>query len=322
MPFSMNLIQGDVFNCYQHKNDNKRVFLFNKNKFWLKNQRVTPIMIGKQYQRTFEHDTECMCLTRYFSESEMKSWIDHHLSIGFSHIHIFDNGCKFNCKEICNSYGGYVSYEFIEGNARHYKIFNDYVNSDRCKSEWIIPIDDDEYLTINPTVGTTVNDLINWFKNKFPNEHMYAIRWKHLFPKKFHSDPSGTILEYCTEENPTLASTFQRMGDRGIKTLVHRYGVIYYEETEENPCGGHVPKHNMSNGARLFNGEIITTCSCSHIPTDDNEPARLLHCRFKGYSSYKQKNQDIKDNNLCLDNTSGLIYTRNYKFDDILETLD
>ena len=150
---------------------------------------------------------------------------------------------------------------------------------------------------------------------------MFAIRWKHMFPIKFHSDSPNSIFNYCVKENSKLASLFQPMGDRGIKTLVHRYGHIHYEETEENPSGGHVPKHDMAKGARLFNGELIKKCSCRLFTPTADEPARLMHCRYKGYTWYKNKMNDIHANQLCLDNTSGLIYTRNYKFDDILDTL-
>ena len=322
MPFSNNLIQGDVF-VYHHHNSNKVYKLnFKKDEFWLNNKPITPLYIGKCYERIYKYKSEAMCLTRFFTENELRFWIDYHLKIGFEHIHIFDNESQYPCEQICKEYGDIVSYEFIKGNARHYKIFDEYVNSEKCKSEWVIPIDDDEYFELNKNVCSNINECIDWYKNKFPNDEMFAIRWKHLFPKKFHTEPTGNILEYCTEENIDLAATFQIMGDRGIKTIVHRKGYIHYEETEENPCGGHVPVHSLVNGARLYNGQLIRKCSCQSIPREPDEPARLIHCRYKGYNWYKQKNQNIVKNNLCLDNTSGLIYTRNYKFNEILDTLD
>jgi hypothetical protein len=32
-------------------------------------------------------------------------------------------------------------------------------------------------------------------------------------------------------ENPELARTFMHLGDRGIKTIVERYGEVHYEES-------------------------------------------------------------------------------------------
>ena len=322
MPFSTNLIQGDAF-VYHHHNSNTIYKLqFNKTEFWLKNQPVKPVHIGLSYRREYLHKSEAMCLTRFFTENELRFWLDYHLTLGFDHIHIFDNESSFSCKSICDEYGDRVSYEFISGNARHYKIFDDYVNSDRCKSEWIMPIDDDEFLTLNPDICTNVNELIDWYLARFPNSQMFAIRWKHLFPKKFHTECTGNILEYCTEENSVLARAFQPMGDLGIKTFVRRCGYVHYEETEENPHGGHVPSHRLANGARFYTGDIISRCSCRSFPTLPGEPARLIHCRYKGYTWYKQKMANIITNQLCLDNTSGIIYTKRYKFDSMLEDLD
>lgn len=322
MVFDNNLINGDVFQYTNHKTGKlkKIVKTYSIPKF--KNEPITPVFIGEAYNRKYQYKSEAMCLTRYFTEQELRFWLDYHVNIGFDHIHIFDNMSNYNCKEICKEYGDKVSYEFIEGNARHYKIFDDYVNSDRCKSEWIIPIDDDEYFELNKNICTNINECIDWYQNKFPREQMFAIRWKHLFPKVFHSEPTGNILEYCTEENPELAKTFQRIGDRGVKTIVHRYGHIHYEETEENPAGGHVPKHSNANGAKFYNGQLINKCSCNVIPKEPNEPARLIHCRYKGYTWYKNKLNDINTRKVTLDNTSGKVYISSYKFDEILETLE
>lgn len=321
MPLSQEIIQGDAFIYNYHKKIEAFKLKYDKTCFWLKNRPVDPVYIGKAYHRKFEYKSEAMCLTKYLNSNSLKEWIEHHLDLGFDHIHIFDNESEYNCQEICKEYGDKVSYELIQGSPRHYKIFDDYVNSDRCKSEWIMPIDDDEYLELNWDICSTVNDCIEWYRSKFQNDHMFAIRWKHLFPKKFHTECTGKILDYCTEEDPELATTFQPMGDRGVKTIVHRIGKIHYEEAEENPSGGHVPVHSLCNGARLFNGEIIKRCSCQKAFDEGIEPARLIHCRYKGYTWYKNKNKDIIDRNVTLDNTSGLNYTRNYRFNDILEKL-
>lgn len=322
MPMSTGLIQGDAFIYNNHKNNCIRKLNYDKESFWIKNKKVVPVSIGNAYHRLYTHKSEAMCLTRFFTENELRFWLDHHLTLGFDHIHIFDNESLYPCKAICDEYGDRVSYEFIQGNARHYKIFDDYINSDRCKSEWIIPIDDDEFLSLNPDICTNVNELIDWYLTQFPNTQMFAIRWKHLFPKKFHTECTGNILEYCTEENSALARAFQPMGDLGIKTFVRRCGYVHYEETEENPHGGHVPSHRLANGARFYTGDIISRCSCRSFPTLPGEPARLIHCRYKGYTWYKQKMENITKNKLCLDNTSGIIYTKRYKFDSMLEDLD
>ena len=322
MPLSTEIIQGSAFIYHGHGGSGMCCLYYDKSCAWLRNMPVDPIKIGPEYNRKYLHKTEAMCLTRYFDESGLRHWLDWHLDIGFSHIHIFDNESGYDCESICKEYGSKVSYELIRGNARHYRIFDEYVNSNRCQSEWIMPIDDDEYLSLNTDAVQSVGSLIDWFLAKYPNENMFAIRWKHMFPKVFHSECTGNITDYCTEENTELASMFQPMGDRGIKTMVRRYGKIHYEETEENPSGGHVPRHSASNGALLCNGERIRRCSCSSVPEYGLEPARLLHFRYKGYSWYKRKEADIENRGVALDNTSSRIYTGGYRFGYMLDMLE
>ena len=316
------IYNGSVFKYYQH-GTNKQILLpeLHGNTFF-NNKRCIPYHIEPEYHRAFTHETEAMCLTRYLDTESLKEWIDHHLNIGFDHIHIFDNESSYDCKSVCAEYGDKVTYEYVSGYARHYKLYDDYVNSDLCKSEWIMAIDDDEYMELNNAMCSSIAECIKWYSGKFPYDHMFAIRWKHLFPKKFHTECTGNILDYCTEENPDLAATFQPMGDRGVKTLVHRIGRIHYEEAEENPTGGHVPVHSLANGAKLFNGELITRCSCKQIPTQDNEPARLIHCRFKGYTWYKNKYLDVASPSFCYGNCSEKPYIKRYNFNQILDTLD
>ena len=319
-PLATSIMDGEVFQYTDHKTG-LPVHLETEDKCYYNNDLVAPIHIDKEYTRAYDCKTEIMCLTKYLNPDSLREWIEHHLGIGFEHIHIFDNDSPYECEHICNEYGSKVSYELIRGYARHYAIYDDYVNSDRCKSEWILPLDDDEYLELNTDVCKDVNECIDWYTTKFNYDHMFAIRWKHLFPKKFHSDCVGPILDYCTEENRMLATQFQPMGDRGVKTFVHRYGRIHYEERAENPSGGHVPKHSVSKGARLFNGEKITTCSCSHIPKEPNEPARVIHCRYKGYSWYKAKYLDNTSPTYCYGNCDAVPYVKKYNFNDVLETL-
>lgn len=320
IPFSTHLIQGDVFQYYHHREEKEYKLSFRKTKFWLKNERIDPVFIGSCYHRTYKYKTEIMCLTRYLDPVGLREWLDHHFALGFDHIHIFDNESSYDCKSICEEYGDRVSYDCIYGYARHYKIYDEYINSERCKAEWIFGIDDDEYLELNSKLCSNIQECIKWYKSRFPEDHMFAIRWKHLFPKKFHSDPDGKILDYCTEENSALASRFQPMGDRGVKTIVHRIGNIHYEEAEENPSGGHVPVHPLCNGARLANGELVTKCSCRKTP--EEEPARLIHCRYKGYTWYKNKYLNQSSENFCYGNCSAKPYLKKYKFSEILESLD
>ena len=151
-----------------------------------------------------------------------------------------------------------------------------------------MPIDDDEYLDIGEF--SSIYDGIMYYRDKFPHLDMLAVRWKHLFPKDFSAERTGKVLDYCTEENPELAKKFMWLGDGTVKTIVRRYGKIHYEETWENPAGGHVPKNSVFYGALMCNGQTVTGCGIPDCPKDlDDERIRLLHCRYKGKSDWNRK---------------------------------
>jgi hypothetical protein len=254
-------------------------------------------------------------LTKYLNEQDLTEWLDHHINYcKFEHIQVFDNESNFDVKSICEKYPN-VDYELVTGEARQYKIYNDYIEN-HSKAKWIMPIDDDEYLTFSSEFNS-IYEAITYYENKFPHMNMLAVRWKHLFPKKFHTERTGKVLDYCTEENPELAKTFMHLGDGTVKTIFKRYGKIYYEETCENPAGGHVPKNSTFYGALLSDGRTVTGCGIIEAPKELNdEKIRLIHCRYKGYSEYKNKMNEVitvSDKNH---------HKKNWKFNKLLDTLD
>ena len=278
------------------------------------NRPVMPYMPGEEFNREYTHTTEAILLTKYLNQQDLIEWLDWHLNtVKFDHIHIFDNESDYDVKSICEHYGDKVSYERVNGQARQYQLYDRYVNKDST-AEWIMPIDDDEFLDIGNFAS--ISDAIQYYKKKFPFSHKLAIRWKHLFPKKFHSERTGKVLDYCTESNPELAKSFIQLGDGAVKTIVHRYGNIHYEETRENPAGGHVPTNGYSYGATLCNGQNVSGCGILNYPIDlPDERIRLLHCRYKGYSEYTKKMTEV------VTVSDATPRKKHFKFDDILETL-
>jgi hypothetical protein len=98
------------------------------------------------------------------------------------------------------------------------------------------------------------------------------------------------VLDYCTKENPELAKKFMWLGDGTVKTIVRRYGKIHYEETWENPAGGHVPRNSVFLGAVMCDGRNVQGCGIPDCPERlDDERIRLLHCRYKGPADWKRK---------------------------------
>ena len=293
-PLSIQIIQSSYMDYCQHNTDNLIPKYLNYDQYYYLNDKpVKPFRYDKniRFPKEYRYNTEAILLTRYLNENDLREWLRHHLNVcKFDHIVVYDNESDYDVEKVCKEFDN-VDYEFVDGIPRQYKIYDEHFRKSEAK--WIMPIDDDEYLTFSEEFDT-VYDAICYYENKFPHMNMLAVRWKHMFPVKFHTERTGKVLDYCTEENSKLAETFMYLGDRTVKTIVKNYGEIHYEETIENPDGGHVPKNSTFMGAVLFNGKAVLGCGVDRIPDDiSDEKIRLLHCRYKGYGEYTEKMKHI-----------------------------
>jgi len=285
--------------------------------YYLCNKPIYPNRIDKRilFPTSFKYKTEVMLLTKYLNPADLREWLDHHLNkCKFDRVHVFDNESGYDAKSVCDEYGDRVTYERIEGQAYQYRLYDSYIEC-RSNAEWIIALDDDEYLDIGKF--ESVYDAIMYYRCKFPHMDMLSVRWKHLFPKKFHTERTGKVLDYCTEENTELAKKFMWLGDGTIKTFVRRYGKIHYEEIWENSIGGHVPKSSVFFGSLLCNGKTIRGVGIPNCPyTLEDERIRILHCRYKGFSEYTKKMEEE------VSVSDSIPKKKHWKFDEILPTLE
>jgi hypothetical protein len=235
---------------------------------------------------------------------------------------VFANDLPFNVDEYAAKYDtDKVTFTKITGIPRQYKIYNDYI-SNHSQANWIMPIDDDEYLSLSPEFHT-VYDAICYYERKFPQLNMLAIRWKHMFPKKFQTERTGKVLDYCTEENKELAVTFKANGDRTIKTIVRRYGHIYYQESSERHLGGHVPKHSGSYAAITFDGTRVRNIALNKYPIDtSDEKIRLLHCRYTGPRYWQEKYNNPDPARNCVRISNFTHKPKQFIFNDLLPYLE
>lgn len=290
---STQIMHSNLLTRYKHATEDETDSLSDYDDFYyLCNIPVTPKRFGDEhtYPTSYKYKTEAILLTKYLNEADLDEWLDWHLNkCGFEHIQVFANDLPFDIEQYAKKYNDdRVSFTAVHGIVRQYKIYNDYVNT-QSQAKWIMPIDDDEYLSFSDEF-TTIYDVIRYYEQKFPHLNMLAVRWKHMFPKQFHIERTGKVLDYCTEENKELAVTFNASGDRMIKTIVKRYGKIYYEETCERKYGGHVPKHSSTYAATAFDGTRVISTARHEYPVDTtDEKIRLLHCRYTGPQEWKSK---------------------------------
>jgi len=316
---STQLLRSSFMDYRKHRSTESGALVFHKHMQFRGSTADVHFFDGRM-KPEYEHKVEAMLITKYLNPEDLEEWLDWHLDkLGFDYVHIFDNESNYDVQAVIAKYGDRITYEKVSGTPRQYKLYDDYANN-RARSEWIMPIDDDEYFYTD--LGT-VHDAIDYYMKKFPHAMMLGVRWKHLFPKSFKQERTGRVLDYCTESDPRLASTFSPLGDRGIKTLVRRYGETHYEETWENPAGGHVPKKENFKGAVMCDGSIVHGCG---IRTKEDslmdEHIRLLHCRYKGQSDWKYKYQNDDQSKNCLTISDKAHREKNFKFNEILKDLE
>lgn len=219
-----------------------------------------------------------LLLTKYFRrESDFDEWIQHHLSIGFSHIHIFDNGTGFDLESACRKYGNNVSYEKVEGHVCQYSLYEKYIKG--CNAEYVMPIDDDEYLWIAPEFKT-IGDLLE----HYGNPDCFGIRWKYMFPKQFDRVRNVPVMQYCTEQNVRAAKFFCMRGDRMVKCIVKSDQFVKYIPADDGNMRDVIPVTLSDEGALLCNGIRVKQ---QIVSIKGYEPVRLLHCPYKGYDEFR-----------------------------------
>lgn len=195
------------------------------------------------------------------------------MSLGFSHIHVFDNGTGFDLESACNKYGDSVSYEKVDGHVCQYVLYDKYIKE--CSAEYVMPIDDDEYLSLGPF--KSIGELME----HFGRPDCFGFRWKYMFPKRFDMVRDVPVLKYCTENNKVAAGFF--FGDSMIKCIVKRSEFVRYMTSDESIRRNHIPVTKQDAGALLWNGQRTTV---QIVRSLNDEPIRLLHCPYKGYDEF------------------------------------
>ena len=104
--------------------------------------------------------SEVMLLTKSDYPEELDCWLHWYLNIlGFDHIVIFDNESPIDIQSVISKFPqDKIEYRFIPGWPNQYKLYTDYLKE--SKAQWVIPLDDDEFLYIGERYNYNIKDLI------------------------------------------------------------------------------------------------------------------------------------------------------------------
>lgn len=251
--------------------------------------------------------TNAVIITRYFQTAiDFNEWYWHHRNLGIDQIRVYDAGVPFDLRAECAKYQ--LEYTYVKSPIQ-YKIYTDYIKT--TDADFVLPLDDDEYLWIAPEFKTLEN-VIAYYESLYGQFNSLGIRWLYKFPKIFNSERTCPVLEYCTEQNDYLATRFSGHGNNVIKCLVRSKTFDRYMDAAESMVRNHVPVTKPDTGALLCNG---TYSRCQVVKPMTDEKIRLIHCPYKGYSEYMIK----RDTSYSI--SSNTPHKRKRAFDSLLERL-
>lgn len=119
--------------------------------------------------------SEILLITNTNNHFDFDLWIRWHLNyIKFDHIVVIDNSKESIVKNICAKHEK-IKYIKLEQQLSQSEIYNYYLNN--SEAEWVLPIDDDEFLYLNNFV--TIKNYINYANSQ--NNKIKKLAFKNLF---------------------------------------------------------------------------------------------------------------------------------------------
>lgn len=171
-----------------------------------------------------------LCLiTRYQLEIDMQKYIEHYNSTGVTDIFVYDNESKSNIKNVCEKYNN-VYYTFIDENYicknPQHKIYTDFYNNHKNEYDYILCLDDDEYLWLNKKKYNDLQDFCEYMDKE--NIEQYILPWQYISYKDNERPYKRTnsMIEDC---HYTYSDYFKNSKiEVGIKSIVSTKSDVYY----------------------------------------------------------------------------------------------
>lgn len=246
--------------------------------------------------RVKKYFSEIVIITNCKNSAYINEWLFWHLNIiHFDHIVLVDNtndGCLKTTAEKFNN----VYYIHKSGVLKQTEIYNHYVNN--SDAEWVLPIDDDEFLYVSDKYNNNINLYINHLLTKC-KMYKYSFCWHMMFSKTlYEKNPSNNIVKnypyfFTGNESPLHYVSFN-----SSKTIVNTQIKHYY--CNENKPVGNITLNNLNNNDNHYTYAIkrdyttYNTIGGIHNPISKsnnifyysyNEETNNIH--IDGYNNYK-----------------------------------
>jgi len=267
--------------------------------------------------------SEALLITCTDNQYNIIDWLYWHLYVvKFDHVVLIDNSPDKNLEKIANypEFKDLVSYYSYPDRISQVDIYTEYVNN--SEAWWVLPIDDDEFLYLNPKNYSTINDLIKDVFVKHNSFYRIGFTWAMMMSDKLLDKIDYKEFSYIETYRHWLnnipvkynISAFGSMYD--IKTMVntcmkHLYHIensqyvtednLKFRNTLRVDRVGSVYEHigNVHNPITYYNGKYqisynISNSSVSfgyrsYFPITIAAPALLLHFKYRSLQDWQYK---------------------------------
>lgn len=230
-----------------------------------------------------------MLLTKSDYIEELECWLHWYLNIlCFDHVVIFDNESPINIQSVISKFPkDKIDYRFIPGWPNQYKLYTEYLKE--SKAQWVIPLDDDEYLYIGKNYNHNIRDLINSLSIQH-NKNKYYFLWVNLFSPEYLKSKSGLYVETHTAYSYKLCRKMRGSWPEDNswgKCLINNSRDYIYSTSY---MGGHIPQCTNDDNTTILacNGTEINSCSINNI-SEINEDCFIAHYQYKSEFDWKLK---------------------------------
>lgn len=290
--------------------------------------------------------SEVLLITDSDNYYNIIDWLYWHLNIiGFEHAVVIDNSQNSILKKIVakNLFGDKVSFHFWPYKLSQTGTYTEFVN--KSEAWWVLPIDDDEYLYLNPDYYKNINDIITKSKNYLK----ISFNWLMMFSNGLieQNDKKESYLNkfkyYLNNKNILTANDFEIYGsfydvkvmvntsikhlysiNKGTDTFVTKKQVNF---TDNNVNYDYEHMGNVHNPLTYYDKyyfayniahDIETIGYLSDRPASILDNAYLMHFKFRTLEEWNYKCY----NRNKFSDTRDVFFTRQYLSDNIKKLYD
>lgn len=261
--------------------------------------------------------TEIILITNNNHINDIIAWLTWHINIvKFDHVILIDNNNSNILEQCAIKFGDKVEYYHMQGNLSQSELYNKFVNN--SMAQWVLPIDDDEFLYISNKFNNNINTYLKYLVN-YKKCYKYSFNWHMMFSETLLNDRDDSpivkshVLTYISQMNRNLDcfNLFKTIVNTDLSHLYVSDNGIISKLTFSAPLNSEtkyiMTPHNdvigtVHNPVTLIDNNLVLTYNeesnqlyaglFNNNVLDINANGYLLHYKYKTYTEWAKKCND------------------------------